>query len=137
MENQLYQSVKQIIEKAREHTYHSVNTILLQTYWLIGQIIIEKEQGGKDTADYGKGTLKNLSLLLTQDFGKGFDMSNLTNMRKFYLAFPIFDAVRQELSWTHYRLLSRLDTSEKRNYYLQESIACNWNSRELQRQINA
>jgi predicted nuclease of restriction endonuclease-like (RecB) superfamily len=57
-------------------------------------------------------------------------------MRKFYLVFPIFDAVRQELSWTHYRLLSRLDTSEKRNYYLNESIACNWNSRELQRQIN-
>jgi predicted nuclease of restriction endonuclease-like (RecB) superfamily len=97
---------------------------------------VEDEQHGKDKAQYGDNTLKNLSRQLNGEFGKGFDYTNLTNMRKFYLVFPILDALRQELSWTHYRLLFRLDTSEKRNYYLNEAVACNWNSRELQRQIN-
>lgn len=70
------------------------------------------------------------------EFGKGFDERNLNNMRSFYVSFPIWNALRTELSWTHYRLLSRLDSGEKRNYYLEESVASNWNSRELQRQIN-
>ena len=113
-----------------------LNATLLDTYWNIGRLIIEEEQNGNSKATYGKSTLKNLSKELTFEFGKGFDYTNLTNMRNFYLAFPILDALRQELSWTHYRLLSRVDSEEKRNYYLNESIAGNWNSRTLQRQIN-
>lgn len=113
------------------------NVALLQTYWQIGKLIIEDEQQGKAKANYGEATLKTLATQLTLEFGKGFDYTNLTNMRKFYMAFPILDALRQELSWTHYRLLSRLDTEPKRNNYLQESIASNWNSRTLQRQINS
>lgn len=85
----------------------------------------------------GKATLKNLAQQLTLEFGRGFDERNLNNMRAFYQAFPIWNALRTELSWTHYRLLSRLDSEQKRNYYLTESIASNWNSRELQRQINS
>jgi len=76
----------------------------LESCWQIGKLIIEDEQKGKLRADYGKATLKNLSTQLTLEFGKGFDDTNLTNNRKFYLAFPILDALRQELSWTHYRI---------------------------------
>lgn len=91
---------------------------------------------GKAKAQYGKATLKRLSQALTLEFGKGYDESNLRNIRSFYIAFPIRDALRHELSWTHYRLLSRLDSGEKRAYYLNESLTSNWNSRQLQRQIN-
>jgi predicted nuclease of restriction endonuclease-like (RecB) superfamily len=91
---------------------------------------------GKAKAQYGKATLKRLLQALTLEFGKGYDYTNLTNMRNFFIAFPILDALRQELSWTHYRLLSRLDSGEKRAYYLNGSLTSNWNSRQLQRQIN-
>ena len=135
--NILYQSVKQIIELARQQTYRSVNKILLQTYWQIGQIIVENEQGGGEKASYGKGTLKNLAISLTQDFGKGFDERNLNNMRAFYRSFPNWNAVRTNLSWTHYRLLSRIDIPAKKDYYLNEAISSNWNSRQLERNINS
>ena len=128
-------SVKEIIIQSRQRVYRMVNSVLLDTYWNIGRLIIEYEQNGNAKAIYGKSTLKNLSKELTFEFGKGFDYTNLTNMRNFYLAFPIVDALRQELSWTHYRLLSRVDSEEKRMYYLNESISGNWNSRTLQRQI--
>jgi predicted nuclease of restriction endonuclease-like (RecB) superfamily len=113
------------------------NSVLLETYWQIGEIIIKEEQKGQSKAEYGKSTLKNLAQLLTLEFGKGFDERNLNNMRAFYQSFPIWNALRTELSWTHYRLLSRLDSEQKRKYYLTESLTSNWNSRELQRQINS
>ncbi len=103
----------------------------------IGKIIVEDEQQGNAKAVYGKATLKKLAQQLTFEFGKGFDDSNLRNMRTFYKSFPIRDTLRHELSWSHYRLISRLDTEQKRAYYLNESISANWNSRELQRQINS
>ena len=128
-------SIKEVILESRKQVYRMANTALLQTYWQIGKLIVEDEQQGKAKAIYGEATLKNLATQLTFEFGKGFDDSNLRNMRSFYLAFPIRDALRHELSWTHYRLLCRLDNVAKRNYYLQESITSNWNSRTLQRQI--
>ncbi len=133
----LFIIVKELIIQSRTKTYRMVNSVLLQTYWQIGKVIVEEEQQGKHRADYGKAILKNLADQLTFEFGKGFDYTNLTNMRKFYLAFPILDTLRQELSWSHYRLFARLDTKEKQQYYLTESIANNWNSRTLQRQINS
>lgn len=135
--NNIYQSIREIISLSRQRVYRIANSVLLETYWQIGKLIVEDEQQGNTKAEYGKATLKNLASQLTQEFGKGFDERNLNNMRAFYQAFPIWNALRTELSWTHYRLLSRLDTEEKRNYYLTESIASNWNSRELQRQINS
>ena len=132
---ELFISIKELIVKSRELAYRSTNTILLNMYWQMGQLIVEDEQNGNSKAVYGKSTLKNLSKALTLEFGKGFDYTNLTNMRNFYLAFPIIDAVRQELSWTHYRLLSRVDSEHKRMYYLNESIAGNWNSNSLQSNI--
>lgn len=130
-------SVKEIILKSRERVYRMVNSVLLETYWQIGKLIVEDEQQGNDKATYGKATLKNLSKELTFEFGKGFDESNLRNMRIFYKAFPIRDALRHELSWTHYRLLSKLETDQKRTFYLNESIEGNWNTRNLQRQIKS
>lgn len=136
-EDSLFQSIKEIINQSREKVFRIANSTLLLTYWQIGQLIVEDEQKGKERAEYGKYTLKNLSKKLTLEFGKGFDYTNLSNMRKFYQAFPIVDALRQQLSWTHYRLLIRLDNSDKMNYYINESIQNNWNYRDLKRQINS
>ena len=103
-------------------------------YWQIGREIVEEEQGGKHRADYGKNLLDGLAKRLSVDFGKGFDDSNLWNMRKFYQEYPIFDAVRRELSWTHYRILMRVDNRQARLFYQVECIKNNWSSRELERQ---
>lgn len=102
-------SVAKVIREARSFAYKSTNTILLRMYWEIGKLIIEEEQQGSSRAAYGKGVLKDLAKGLTLEFGKGFDESNLCNMRRFFLAFPILDAVGQELSWTHYRIISRIE----------------------------
>jgi predicted nuclease of restriction endonuclease-like (RecB) superfamily len=136
-EDSLFQSVKEIITQSHEKVFRIANSTLLLTYWQIGKLIVEDEQKGKERAEYGKYTLKNLSKKLTLEFGKGFDESNLRNMRTFYHSFPICDALRHELSWTHYRLLIRLNNSDKMNYYLNESIQNNWNYRDLKRQINS
>ena len=136
IDSSLIDSVKEVIIQSRQRVFRMVNASLLDTYWNIGRLIVEDEQNGNSKAIYGKSTLKNLSKELTLEFGKGFDERNLNNMRAFYGAFPIWNALRTELSWTHYRLLSRVDSEQKRMYYLNESIAGNWNSRTLQRQIN-
>lgn len=133
----LFQGIRDIISNAREKVFRVANSTLLLTYWQIGQLIVEDEQKGKDRAEYGKFVLKNLSKQLTLEFGKGFDESNLRNMRSFFIAFPIRDALRHELSWTHYRLLLKIDSQEKINYYIEESIQNNWSSRDLKRQINS
>ncbi|WP_284460615.1 DUF1016 N-terminal domain-containing protein [Chryseobacterium sp.] len=103
-EESLFQSVKEIIRQSREKVFRIANSTLLLTYWQIGKLIVEDEQQGKERAEYGKYTLKNLSQKLTLEFGKGFDYTNLSNMRKFYIAFPIVDTLSQQLSWAHYIL---------------------------------
>jgi predicted nuclease of restriction endonuclease-like (RecB) superfamily len=133
----LYNTVAQIIVEAKATAYRSTNTILLKMYWQIGKLIIEDEQQGASRAEYGKAVLKNLAEQLTLEFGKGFDFTNLTNMRKFFLAFPIFDAVRQELSWTHYRIISRIENQQLRSQYVTHAIEGNWNTRTLQRNIDS
>lgn len=136
-ENQLFSEIKELILLSRQRVFRMANSVLLETYWQIGKLIIEDEQQGKDRAEYGKAVLKTLGNQLTLEFGKGFDERNLNNMRAFYKAFPIWNALRTELSWTHYRLISRIDSQEKRSFYLNESAENNWNSRTLQRQINS
>jgi hypothetical protein len=101
-QNHLFIAVKEIILQSRTRVFRMANSALLESYWQIGKLIIEDEQQGKQRADYGKSVLKNLSIQLTQEFGKGFDESNLRNIRSFYKAFPIRDSLRHELSWTHY-----------------------------------
>lgn len=113
------------------------NSALLESYWEIGRIIVEVEMEGAERATYGKEILKKIADQLTLEFGKGFDESNLRNMRTFYRTFPIRDTLRHELSWSHYRILSRIEAEEKRNYYLNESISGGWTSRELSRQLRS
>lgn len=137
LQQNLFETIKVIILQSRERVFRVANSALLESYWQIGKIIVENEQQGKEKAEYGKATLKNLSLLLSLEFGKGYDYTNLTNMRKFYQAFPILDTLRQELSWSHYRLLSRVESEQKRSYYLNEAIDKNLNTRQLQREINS
>jgi predicted nuclease of restriction endonuclease-like (RecB) superfamily len=127
--------VKEIVLKAREKAFRQSNAILLQMYWDIGRLIVEDEQQGKAKAAYGKGVLKNLAHQLTLEFGKGFDERNLNNMRAFYRAFPIWNAVRTELSWTHYRIISRVENQELRIGYMDASIAGCWDTRALQRNV--
>lgn len=136
-DNQLFSEIKELILLSRQRVFRMANSVLLETYWQIGKLIIEDEQQGKERAEYGKAVLKTLGNQLTLEFGKGFDERNLNNMRAFYKAFPIWNALRTELSWTHYRLISRIDSQEKRSFYLNESVDNNWNSRTLQRQINS
>ena len=132
-----FNSIREVISISRQKVYRSVNFVLLETYWNIGKLIVEEEQQGEVRAIYGSSLLKNLSKELTLEFGKGFDYTNLTNMRKFYLSFSNIDALRQELSWTHYRILSKVDSVEKRTFYLNEAAENAWNSRELERQIKS
>jgi len=131
--NDVYQEVKRLIVDAQRRVYTSSNTILLKLYWDIGEQIVEVEQGGKERAAYGKEILKSLSEQLSVEFGKGFDASNLRNMRQFYLSYQKWDAVRHKLSWTHYRILSRITDEEERNSYTLLADTENWNTRELQR----
>ncbi|HVG17332.1 MAG TPA: PDDEXK nuclease domain-containing protein [Chitinophagaceae bacterium] len=128
-------SIKEIITTAKRVAFKSTNSILLNMYWEIGRLIVEDEQGGKTKAGYGKAVLKNLSLHLTLEFGKGFDESNLRNIRQFYLAFQKRDAVRHELSWTHYRILSRVEDESLRYRYIETAIEGGWDTRALQRNI--
>jgi hypothetical protein len=90
----------------------------VRTCWEIGRHIIEFEQGGAERASYGARLISRLAAALTAEFGRGFDASNLRNMRLFYQAFPICDALRPELSWTHYRTLLRVDDVQARKYKL-------------------
>lgn len=112
-----YDRIRTIIEQARNNIARIVNTEMVLAYWHIGKEIVEEEQKGKKRAGYGKFVLKNLSEKLTSDFGKGFDQSNLRNIRMFYLSYPKRDALRHALSWTHYRILMRIDKPEARAFY--------------------
>jgi len=132
-----YQDIKNILAEARKSAYRTVNVVMVEAYWNIGKRIVEEEQRGKQRADYGQKLLENLAANLTTDFGKGFDPSNLWNMRKFYLTFPILDALRRELSWTHYRLLLRVDNDKARDFYLDECAESHWSTRQLERQIHS
>ena len=109
---------------------------MVEVYWNIGKTIIE-EQVGNEKAEYGTGLLKELSKQMTQDFGKGFTVANLKNMRQFYLTFPNGYALRSELSWTHYRLLMRVENENAREFYMQEAVKSQWSTRQLERQINS
>ena len=96
----------------------------------------ESKADGFLRAAYGDGLMKSLAAKLTIEFGEGFTASNLFNMRQFYLAFPKFYTLRRELSWSHYRILMRIENKEARNYYFNECAESRWSTRVLQRQID-
>ncbi len=132
-----YNSIKSILENARSKAYRAINFAMVEAYWNIGRVIVEEEQKGKHKAEYGAGVIRDLSEKLSREYGRGFDESNLRNIRQFYLTFPKCDALRHELSWTHYRLLLRVEKEEPRNFYMIESISNNWNTRGLCSRVGA
>ncbi|MCA6363477.1 MAG: DUF1016 family protein [Bacteroidetes bacterium] len=132
---QLYKQISELVHTARARMYQQTNALLLKLYWQIGKLIVEDELKGAARAAYGKQVLNKLSKQLTLEFGKGFDESNLRNIRQFYLAFPNCDAMRHELSWTHYRTLSRIDDPKVRQLYMTHAADNSWDTRTLQRNI--
>lgn len=137
MQPTLYQTIRSVILSAKTRVATVVNTTIVETYWQIGKYIVEEEQQGKERADYGKHLISDLAEKLSVEFGSGYDKTNLWNMKKFYLAFPILDAVRQELTWTHYRQLLRVENEKARQFYINETIENGWSTRALNRQINS
>lgn len=137
MRSEFYRSIAEILQTARQNAYRAVNFAMVESYWNVGKLIVEEEQRGKQRADYGAYLIKNLSVKLTEDLGKGFSEQSLWNMRLFYLGFPILSALRRELTWTHYKALLRVENEKARNYYISEAAEQNWSTRALERQINA
>lgn len=136
MKEEFYEGIKGILNNARNKVYQTANFAMVEAYWLIGKRIVE-EQEGQETAQYGAGLIKELSKQMTRDFGKGFTVTNLKYMRQFYLTFPNGHALRGELSWTHYRLLIKVENEHARQFYLNEAVNCQWSTRQLERQINS
>jgi predicted nuclease of restriction endonuclease-like (RecB) superfamily len=132
----LLHTLCELIQDARQKVLRAVDAVQVQTCWEIGRHIVEFEQRGAARAEYGARLLPILAESLSREFGKGFDASNLRYMRLFYQAFPIRDALRHELSWTHYRTLLKIEQEAARSWYMTEAAAQGWTTRALERQIN-
>ena len=131
--------IKDILAQARKKTYTAINSAMVEAYWLMGKRIVEEEQQGNQRANYGEAILKSLSVELTDEFGKGFSYANLRNFRQFYLTYPdveICYALRSNLTWTHHRLIMRVENPKAREYYLKECADQQWSTRVLERNIN-
>lgn len=137
IDNKMIEQIKSLLESARQKVAAEVNSTLIMTYWQIGKIIVEDEQKHESRAEYGKQTLKTLSKVLTEEYGKGFSRSNLQNMRQFYLAYPKCQSVTGKLSWTHYCELLLISDEQKRSFYEKECQSARWSVRELKRQIDS
>ena len=135
-EQETLNSVRGYIIAAQKQVYTAVNSAMVAAYWNIGKQIYEA-CGENERAGYGRQLLKFLSEKLTAEFGKGFDERNLRSMRQFYVTFPNWNALRSELSWTHYRSLMKVSDETARNFYLEEAVKSGWSSRQLDRQINS
>jgi predicted nuclease of restriction endonuclease-like (RecB) superfamily len=133
---ELLSEIKNLLVNSRKQLIRSVNATMVQTYWGIGRLIVEDELKGKERAEYGKRQLETIAKSLTEEFGKGFDATNLRKMRQFYQLFSIRDSVRLELSWSHYRRLIRIENQEAREWYIEQSIENNWSARALERQVS-
>lgn len=145
----LFESVKYVLDSAYRNVYRAANTNMVTAYWEIGRLIVEEEQKGAVRADYGKQVLKELSVKLTSEFGRGFTEPNLRNFRQFYLTFPeICQPIQSndsnlqkrytlcsELSWSHFRMLMRVENQAAREFYMKETTLQNWSVRALDRQI--
>jgi predicted nuclease of restriction endonuclease-like (RecB) superfamily len=162
-----YDRICNILNAAQIGVVRTVNTAQVLSHWLIGREIVEEEQAGHQRAEYGESLLKTLAQKLSKDYGKGFSYANLKLMRQFYLSFPQLLTPDQKgyalrslfpnaeiltssssdnwqpgqlhpnLSWTHYRIIMRVENSQAQAFYEIESLKNNWSSRELERQINS
>ena len=135
----IYEEIRNLLKSARESIVSNVNSTMTKTYFLIGKRIVEEEQNGNERAEYGKSLIKNLSLELTKEFGKGFSETNLKQMKTFYMVYRNSQTVSDlfKLSWSHYLILMRMDNIAERNFYEIEAVQNNWSLRELRRQIDS
>lgn len=131
----LYDDIRAIIINTRNTLYKAVNTGILEANWKIGRRIVEEEQAGASRAEYGQRIINDLAEKLSVEFGRGFDARELRRYRQFYLLFPKWDALRPELTWTHYRTLIRVENERARLYYMNEAALQNWSTRALDSQI--
>lgn len=143
-----YNKVTTLLKEARESVVRSVNKTMVYTYLEIGRMIVEEEQNGKERAEYGKQILKELSNRLSTEFGKGFSVTNLQQMKNFYNVYgnqqtvsaksenAIVQNNNLQLSWSHYLFLMRIDNIDERRFYEIETIENNWSLRELRRQFD-
>ena len=161
-DNPFVSEIKQILEQARRKAYSAINTAMVDAYWLVGKRIVEQEQKGEQRAVYGEYLIKELSIALTVELGKGFTERNLRNFRQFYLTFPESeirhtlctesetpirhtlcsksDSINnhlflRKLSWSHIRCIMRVPNSDARDYYLKEAAENTWSVRTLDRNI--
>ncbi len=133
----VYGRIRKILASARSRAVWAVNSEMVLAYWSIGREIAEEEQKGRSRADYGAYMLKSLSDRLTRDFGEGFSEQSLRNMRQFYGLFKIRSTLWSELSWSHYKLLIRVEDEKPRRFYGNEVVAGKWSVRVLARQIHS
>lgn len=133
-EAELYKRVRSYIAKARAKVYAVANKEMVLAYWNVGREIVEK-QGGTARAKYGDGLIKGLSLKLTAEFGPGYTVANLRNMRQFFLTFEKRYTLCSELGWSHFRVLMRIEKKEARDYYFEECAKSKWSVRVLKRQV--
>lgn len=135
IEKALLTEICEVIELARKRVQRAVNSAMVEAYWQIGRLIVEHEQQGEARAIYGAQQLQYLAERLTAEFGRGFDVTNLRNMRRFYQAFPKQDTLCLELSWSHYRTLLKVESDTARRWYMRETAEQDWSVRALARQI--
>jgi len=153
----LFKNIKALIGVSRQEIVQAVNSKMVETYYKVGELIIEFEQQGETRAKYAASTLKDLSVKLTKEFGKGFSVDNLENMRKFYIAYKISETLSRKsssksiiqksetlsrkfnfkLSWSHYLLLLRIENEAERRFYEIEAVNENWSVREFKRQYDS
>lgn len=129
--------IRGIIDQARNHAARSVDQARVVMYWNIGKRIFEKEQQGKERADYGAFLLETLSKNLTPVYGSGFSVRQLEICRKFYRTYPIANTLCSQLNWSQYKLLIAIPDKDKREYYQLEAVNEGWSKRQLERQINS
>lgn len=129
--------IRSIINTARSNAVRSVDFCRVQMYWAIGQRIVEKEQQGKERADYGSYLIRNLAREIEPEFGSGFGVRQLEMCRQFYRVYPIANALRSQLNWSQYRMLIQIPDADKREYYELEAVNEGWTGRQLERQINS
>lgn len=133
----IIKDIKQIIEESKRTVVKNVNTIMLQTYRSIGKRIVEEEQNGNASSNYGDYVIKNLSRELTKEYGRGFSSTNLKMMRRLYSEYKNGQTLSDRLSWSHYLLLLGVDDLNARSFYQHECENSNWSVRELDRQIDS
>lgn len=128
-------ALRDLIADSRQRALRAVDATQVQLAWHVGRHIVEFEQRGAGRAAYGERLLSRLAKRLSAEFGRGFDESNLRHMRTFFQTFPIQDALRPELSWTHYRRLVHVESEPARLWYMNEAADQGWSTRALDRQV--